>query len=276
VRRPDKRNTRRGVLGAVGAAITVGLAGCAGVTEQDREETDVEYTVSESVDRLSLDVGDADVTVDSWDNSAVQIAATKYAIGQTELSEVSVTREIVDGALTVGVERNDSIQFGTVGGGAETLDVRVPSGVQIDEIDAADGEITVGDVPGRLDLTVDDAAVSATGPEAVRGELGDGSLEVTTPATVGDVTGDDAEIDLTVADTDGEAAITIDDGRVTARLASGLDATVVVETDATVDGLDTLDGVETNGEASITGRVGDGGDELRIAGDDAVVDLRSA
>ncbi len=263
------------MLGAVGAAVTAGLAGCAGVTEGDREETDVEYTVSEDVDRLSLDVGDADVTVERWDGTDVQIEATKYAIGQTELSEVLITREVVGGALTVGVERTDSIQLGTVGGGAETLDVRVPSGVQVDEISADDGEITVGDLPGNLELSVDDADVSLAGPDTVHGELGDGSLDVATPATVGDVTGDDAEIDLAIADTDGDVEVDIDDGEITARLASELDATVVVETDATVDGLDTLDSVETSSETSLTGRVGDGGDELRIVGDDAVVEFES-
>ena len=267
--------TRRGLLGAVGAAVTAGLAGCAGVTEGDREETDMEYTVSEDIDRLSVDVGDADVTIDSWDSSDVRIEATKYAIGQTELSEVSITREVVGGALTVGVERTDSIQLGTVGGGAEAIDVRIPSGVQVDEISADDGEITVGGVSGDLELNVDDADVSLADLDAVQGELGDGSLDVTTPATVGDVTADDAEIDVAVADTDGEAEIDIDDGSVTARLASGLDATVVVETDAVVDGLDALDSVETSDETSLTGRVGDGGDELRIVGDDAVVEFQS-
>lgn len=274
--RRTNHTTRRGVLGAVGAAVTAGLAGCAGITEGSREQTDVEHTVSEDVDRLSVDVGDADVTVDTWDNSDVQIEATKYAIGQTELSEVSITREVVSGALTVGVERTDSIQVGTVGGGAEAIDVRVPSDVQIDEISADDGEITVDDVSGDLAVAVDDADVTVAGPDTVRGELDDGSLELMTPATIGDVTAADAEIDVAVADTDGDTAIRVDDGAVTARLASELDATVVVEGDGTVNGLDALDSVETSGEMSLTGRAGDGGDELRIVGDDAVVDFQSA
>jgi len=274
------RQTRRSVLGVVGTAVATSLTGCTAPSDGEREREDVEYTVAgETVDQLSIAVNDADVTVEPWDEPDVQIQARTYAVGETALSDVSVTREVVDGVLSVTVDydRAEGIQLEPTGGGAETLNVRVPSGVQIDEIDADDGDIAVGDVPGSLAFSVDDADVTVGGVSEVRGELEDGSLDVPTPVTVGDVTGDDAEIDLAVADTDGDAEVTTDNGDIVARLTPDLDATVVATGDAEVqvDG-DALDEVETGRAEMVRGRVGDGGPELRLTADDGLVTVRSA
>jgi len=268
------------VLGAVGTAVVASLAGCAAPSGVDRKREDVEYTLSaESVDRLSVTVNDADVTVEPWDESDVQIQAQKYAVGETALSDVSVTREVAGGVLSVTVDhdRAEGIQLEPTGGGAETLTVRLPSGVQVDEIEADDGDITVDDVPGSLAFTVDDADVTAGGVGKVHGKLEDGSLDVPTPVTVGDVTGDDAAIDLTVADTDGDAEVTADNGDIVARLTQDLDATVVATGGAEVQiDDDALDEVETDRPEVVRGRVGDGGPELRLTADDGVVTVRSA
>lgn len=278
VRQTQRRETtRRAVLGAVGSATAVGLAGCVGASDADRETATVEHTVSaDDVDELTVSVDDAETTIRQWDESTVRIEAEKYAVGQTDLSDVSVTREVAGSVLNVGVEYSPGVQFGVAGGGVERLDVRVPAGVEIDRIDADDGAVTVTDVPGRVDFDVEDGSVTVDGVDGLRGEIDDGSVEAASPVRLGDVTGSDGDVDLAVGGTDGDTTVECDDGRIVVRVAPGLDATILAESDdgdvQFADGA--VDSVESTGDDTLRGRVGAGGDRLRLAVDDGRIVVR--
>ncbi|MEZ3117354.1 hypothetical protein RYH80_15670 [Halobaculum sp. MBLA0147] len=272
-----RETTRRTVLGAVGSVAAVGLAGCVGPSDDERETATVEHTLSaDDVDELAVSVDDAETTVRQWDESTVRIEAEKYAIGQTKLSEVSVTREVSGGVLNVGGEYTSGIQFGVVGGGVERLDVRVPAGVEIGRVDGDDGRITVTNLSGTADIDVEDGDVTVDGVDGLRGEIDDGSIEAASPVRLGDVTGGDASVDLAVGGTDGDTTVECDDGRIVVRVAPGLDATIVAESDdgnvQFADGA--VDSVESTGDDTLRGRVGAGGDRLRLAVDDGRIVVR--
>jgi hypothetical protein len=280
MRQPEQNTTtRRGLLGAVGAAAAASLTGCIGSLDPERTTTDVEHTVSaEAVDQLSLSADDAETTVQTWDEQTVQISATKYAIGQTDLSEVRVTRDVAGGELSVGVELTDNFQLGTVGGGVEDMDVRVPSDVTLTRLDTDDGTVSTTDVGGSVDVDIDDGEVTVDGVDELGGSLGDGSLEAVTPVVLDNLRGDDAEIDVRIGDLDGDTTVECDDGRIVARVDPGLDATLIVESDDAKTKFEdsVVDTFETVGDGRLRGEIGDGGDQLRLAVDDGVVDVRSA
>ncbi|MBO4248476.1 DUF4097 family beta strand repeat protein [Halomicrobium sp. IBSBa] len=286
-------STRRRVLATVTVGAATALAGCTISGQSERDTTDVEYSVAD-VDAVAVDGDDGETTVEPWDGDEVQIQATKYAIGGTELSDVQVTRNVDDGQLSVGVKDTTGVAIGTVGGGLESLTVKVPSGVRVTELTVDDGDATIGDVAGDLTLSVDDGSAEV-GPldggvqidgddgeieigavDSVAGTVDDGEISVTEATTIGDVEADDGIIDLAVENVDGPATVRADDGDVTLRLSPSLDLSVTARSDdgtVTVsDGV--LDEVETS-EDETRGRVGEGGDTLTVAVDDGSITLQS-
>ncbi|QCD66512.1 MULTISPECIES: DUF4097 family beta strand repeat-containing protein [Halomicrobium] len=286
-------STRRHVLATGAAGAAAALAGCTISGQPERETTDVEYSVAD-VDSVAVDGDDGETTVEPWDGDEVQILATKYAIGGTELSDVQVTRTVDDGRLSVGVKDTTGVAIGTVGGGLESLTVKVPSGVRVTELTVDDGDATIGDVAGDLALSVDDGTAEV-GPldggvqidaddgdievgavDSVAGKVDDGGISATEATTIGDVEADDGDLDLAVANVDGPATVSADDGDVTLRLSPSLDLSVTARSDngtVTVsDGV--LDEVES-GEEGTRGQIGAGTDQLTVEVDDGSVTLES-
>ena len=293
---PDPRSTstpRRRVLGGIGFGVVYGLAGCLGYTETDRQTATEEFSVSgDSVDRVTVRGDDGKTVVRGWDGADVRVEATKYALGETDLSAVTVTRDVTDGRLSIGVEVPGGFSFGPSGGGLEALQVRVPRDIQVERIAIDDGTARVNEVRGNLELSVDDGDIEAGGVdgavdvsaddgevtvgavESVAGEIGDGRLRMSEGATVGDLTADDGDLDLAIQGLDGDVTIQSDDGTVEAALAPTLDATVEIHTDdgsvRVEDGI--LDGIETT-EGTTRGTVGTGRGRLTIRIDDGDVRL---
>ncbi|WP_123538203.1 DUF4097 family beta strand repeat-containing protein [Halosimplex salinum] len=283
--------TRRTALKGLGVAATALLAGCSVTADVERETADVEYSVDGSeVDRIAVSGDDGDTTVRGWDGDDVRVEATKYARGRTDLSDVTVTRAVADGRLDIEADVSVAVGIGPAGGGLESLDVRVPQGTRVTRVemddgdaevtdvagdltlDVDDGTVEVGPLSGHLETTVDDGTVTVGAVDRVTGEFDDGALEMTEPATVGDLSVDDGDLELAIEDLDGDATVECDDGTVTARVAPTIDATVVVNAD---DGSvqyegDLFDSVSTN-EDTTRGEIGDGGDRLTIDVDDGDV-----
>lgn len=289
--RPPGRTPRRRVLGGIGVAALVALGGCSGFAEANRRTATEQFSVAgTSVDRLVVRGGDGDTTVRGWDGSDVRVEATKYALGETNLGAVTVTREVVGRRLAIGAEVSDIFRFGASGGGLDALAVRVPDGVRVEEVAVDDGTARVNDVSGDLALSVDDGdaradegdgdvdvnaddgAVTVGRVGRVAGAVDDGSLRMTDGSTVGDVTADDGSVELAVRDIDGDATVRSDDGDVEAALSPALDATVEVSTDdgsvRVEDGV--FDSVETSA-GTVRGTIGNGGDRPTVILSDVTI-----
>jgi hypothetical protein len=285
--------SRRRVLTAVGFSGAVALAGCAGAGDAERETTDVQHDVTGDVQTVAVDSDDADTTIEPWDRETVRIEATKYAVGQTELSEIGISRDVTDGRLNISEESSTGLIIGVGGGGIESLTVRVPTGVEVTELDVDDGSVSVTNVAGDLALSMDDAdveigpldgALSVDGADGdvtvdrvdeFNAQLDDGTVKMNEAATLGDVRAADGSLDLSVDGIADESVVEADDGDVTVRLSSSLDATVECNTDdesVRVEG-DMFDGIESTGD-QFRGRIGDGSDRLSVNVDDGRISLK--
>jgi hypothetical protein len=286
--------SRRQVLTAVGLGGVAALAGCAGFGDTERETTDVQYDVSDDIEAVAISSDDGETTVEPWDGEDVRIEATKYAVGQTELSEIEVVREVTDGRLDIREERTTGPIIGVGGGGLESLTVQVPAGVRVTELNVDDGDATVTNVPGELALSIDDGdaeigplegGLSVNGDDGdvtvdqvdrFSAELDDGAVTMNEPATIGDVRVDDGELDLSVDGVVDDSIVSADDGDVTVQLSSSLDATVVcTHNDGTVQFDDNVfDEVESTGN-EFRGHLGDGSDRLTVDVDDGRISLEA-
>jgi len=218
----------------------------------------------------------------------------KYAVGQTDLSDVAVTKDVVGGQLRVGAERTDGIVVGTAGGGLESLRVRVPEGVRVSELPVDDADVTVEDVAGNLTLSIDDgvaevnslggslrvdgddAGVTVGAVDDLSAGLDDGTVTTTAETTLGDVSVDDGDLDLGVAGVDGDTTVRADNGTVRLRLSRTLDVTVVVRSDdASVEFEDGIFGAVRRDGERFRARIGDGNDRLTADVDDADVTVWS-
>ena len=264
-----------------------------GYTERDRRTASEEFSVAgERFDRVVVHGDDGETTVRGWDGTDVRVEVTKYAVGETDLSSVRVTRSVTGGRLSIGVEVPQGFSLGLSGGGLETLDVRVPRDVRVERVGIDDGTARVTDVGGDLTLSIDDGTVEADGVdgavdvsaddgdvtfgtvETVAGEIGDGRLRMSEGAIVGDLTADDGDLDLAIEGLDGDVTIQCDDGTVEAALAPPLDVTVEVHSDDGSVRIEegVLGSVETT-DGTIRGTIGDGSGQLTIRIDDGDVRL---
>lgn len=286
--------TRRQLLTSAGLGIAATLAGCTVVGEPERRTTTVQHDVTADVETVAIDGDDGETTVEGWDGEYVRIEARKYAIGQADLSDVTVTRSVTGGHLDVGVELGQGLTIGLAGGGLESLAVRVPDGVRVTDLAVDDGDAVVEDVAGDLTLSIDDGT-AAIGPldgtlrvdgddgEVTAGSVGrleatldDGVLTGTEATTLEDVEIDDGDLDLAVDDVVDGTTVSADDGDVTLRLSPSLDLTAVVRADdgsvRFADGV--ADEIETT-ESESRARIGDGSRRVTVEVDDGNVSVES-
>jgi len=290
------RPTRRRALKAFGAAGAALLAGCTVSGDVKRVSESVEYTVAGSdVDEVSVSGDDGDTVVRGYDGDDIQVEATKYALGDTDIADVTVTRDVVNGRLDVEAQIPDQGGFGTFGGGLESLEVKVPQGTTVTDVSVDDGDLELTDVSGDVTLDVDDG-VANVGPvdgfveasaddgtvslgavDGVSASVDDGTVEMAEPATVGDFDADDGLLELAVAALDEDVTISGDDGDITLQLAADLDATVVVTSDesATIEYDGLLFEDVTTTENRTTGTMGDGTHDVTVDVDDGTVDVES-
>ncbi len=287
------RWTRRRLLAGSGLGAVVGLAGCV-IGDGDRRTATESFAVDgDDVDRVVVRGDDGDTVVRGTDEADVRVEATTYAVGGTDLEDVTVTREVTDGRLTIGVEVPGGISLGPSGGGLAALTVRVPRSIRVRRVAVDDGTARVRDVRGDLAVSLDDGSADVDGVDGalevdvddgdvtvgrvtrLRGDVDDGGLRMTRGARVGDLATDDGRLELAVAALDGEPTVRLDDGTLEAALAADLDATVEIHAD---DGsLDVDDGLFDSyhsDDGVTTGRMGDGSGRLTVRVDDGDVRLR--
>lgn len=244
------------------------------------------------VDRLVVAGGDGETTVKATDTDSVRVTATKYAVGQTDLSDVEITRTVRNGRLRVGASLNTGFTLGVAGGGLERLDVAVPRDVAVERVGTDDGsarvrgvagdpvvavddgELQASELDGTVEVSGDDGTVRLGAVGGVTGQIDDGRLRMNAPATLGDVSADDGELRLAADALDGTPVIEVDDGSVDLALASSLDATVEIRVDDGSVAADALSDVTVEGDRT-RGTIGDGSGQLRIRADDGSVRVRS-
>jgi hypothetical protein len=290
----ESTHTRRALLGAVAAAATAGLAGCAGsFVRIERAETTVERRFDATeVDRLRVASATDDVSVERSGGDTVRVRVHKRAHGQTDLSELGLHSRVEDGVLHLRTRKPPVVG---VGGGSVPLEISVPESVSVNHVDTADGDIVVRDTAGDVVLETGDGDVVAAG---VRGDVtaatddgsvtiervdgvvtarsSDGDVTVRDPGAVEEIRTDDGAVVAAVPAVRGTATVRSTDGSVTVTLGDAVDARVAVTTDdGQVTVANALDDVEATAENLVTGTVGDGTSELTIHSDDGDVTVTS-
>lgn len=99
--------------------------------EPERQTTTVRYDVTDDVETVAITAGDAETTVERRDDDTVRIEATNYAVGQTDLSGVTVTQTVTGSHLDVGAGRTGELTLRAADGGVETISVGIPEGVRV-------------------------------------------------------------------------------------------------------------------------------------------------
>lgn len=282
--------TRRRLLGAAAAAGAASVAGCTGsFIRIDRAETTIERRFGD-VSRVRITEATDDVSVERFDGDAVQVRVHKRARGQTALSDLAFSADTDGDTLRVRTQKPNVVG---VGGGSVDLEVAVPGSVTVDRVATADGDIALrgtgggttvesgdGDVTatgvrGAVTATTDDGDVAverATG--AVTARTADGDIAIRAPGAIREVRAGDGDVVATVPAVAGTATVRSDDGDVTVSLGDALDATVEVTTgDGDITAVGALDEVATSSARRLTGRVGDGSNELLVHADDGSVTL---
>ena len=295
--RAPSRSTlsRRRLVGAGAATAVTALAGCSGAVLQiETDETTVERRFDATkVSRLSVTDTSDDVSVERWSEETVRVRAHKRAHGETKLSELELRSSVDAGALHLGTHKPDVVG---IGGGSVDLEIDVPKTVQVDEIETNDGDVSLRDVSGDVEVASDDGDVAATGVSgdlSVRTDDGDvavdrtsgvvtahsddGDVRVRDPDAIRDLGVDDGNVVAVVPAVDRTASIRADDGDVTVKLGDAVDATVRVTVGdgeiAVAGGLGT---VETTTEDRVEATLGDGTNDLAIHADDGDVTVTDA
>lgn len=211
------------MLAGAGAALTAGLAGCAGQLGGQLDET---TTISESYDAADLEgliaeTTNGEVTITGEDRDSVALEAVKSAGSQEalEATTVNVTRE--GGVLSVLVDESDTGP--TDPSPRVDLELTVPADLRVQRAVTVNGDVDVSGVFGPLTVRSTNGDVTATGingdvdVELINGDVEvdgvDGSVGVET--TNGDIRVRSVTGDATVQTTNGDVSVTGVDGTVT-------------------------------------------------------------
>lgn len=235
--------TRRTLLAAAAAGVTLGLAGRLGGARGERRGTLTRRV--DGVAALAVENADGDVTVRTHDGDDVVVDVTGRGPSERAVDRLRVGTRREGGTLVV-----EAVAPERGGAGTVRLDVRVPAGLAVARVRTANGDATVRGTTGDVvvsatngDATVDDVdgfatlrAVNGTataagaagldGASAVNGDVDVEVRAVRGDATVGTTNGD---VRVAVARTlDGGASAGATDGsrRVVARSTGGPRLTV--------------------------------------------------
>jgi hypothetical protein len=285
------------VLGVcTSAACSIDVSGQETVLREEKR-----FTVAEGAE-LAIETFDGAVDVQAWDRNEVVVEIERRAANQPEAQalEVLATQEgtrLRIQARNPGGRRGDTIQIGGWNSPSVSFVVRMPQRGAL-QVRTADGPIAVRGVNGTIELH--------TGDGPVRGERLAGELTIRTgdgPISLGDVEGG---IDLNTGDggvelngrldalriSTGDGPVSVDaragsvmkrewaintgDGPVSLRLPSDFNAEIDAHSG---DGPITASGIvsdtprEAREEGVLRGRVGSGGQLLRITTGDGPITI---
>jgi DUF4097 and DUF4098 domain-containing protein YvlB len=295
---------------AVPALLALGLVSGGCVVHVDTQAQIVReekrFRVS-GVPDLQLVTFDGSIEIRAWDKPEVLVEVEKRGATKEAVEALQVVATQDGGRIELEVKRPRSESFSGIGfhrGASANLIVSVPSRVDL-RARTGDGSIKVERITGKLELRTGDGSISAS---EIAGEAllntGDGSITVAGAQGALDIdtgdggvnvsgridrlkvhTGDGSvvfrgEPDLRMA---GNWEISTGDGSVTLYLPSNFDAVVdahtgdgAVRCELDVSGDDQLerDGNEKGNRRSLKGRLGAGGNNLRIRSGDGTIRLR--
>ncbi|MCT9095399.1 DUF4097 domain-containing protein [Haloarchaeobius sp. HME9146] len=218
--------SRRDLIGAGAAALTLGLAGCTGLAVSTEVRSD-SYVVDGGT--LVVETSNGDVLVEPTYGEQLDVAYTMQTNGpRSEFDRVSV--DVETGAENRVVASIDASGFIPLSVSVD-LRIRVPEGVRVVGAKTANGDIIVENVAGDLVAETDNGDVQVTDVEGY----------VTLRSTNGDVTarniqGLDAAVstngavDVDVLGLRGDAEVRSSNGDVTARLDPSLQAALEAKT----------------------------------------------
>lgn len=272
--------SRRRVLAGCGALAASLTAGC-GWIERDERAT-VERSYDADVQAISIEdaVGSIAVTTgSSFSVRGEKLAASDDGIDALSLNErrdgdrLVLETSLGDGPWPTGWLRRPTFD----------LAVEVPDDVRVSRSETASGDVEIESVAGPISARADGGDLYLSGVRGAvdaRTDSGDVIVRdvdapitarsdagsITVDGVVQDVRTSTGGVETTVRETDGAPSIVSDTGDVSIALASALDATISVTTDAGV--LETYGAgfadVETSGSGG-TVVVGDGSDSIEVS-----------
>lgn len=246
--------TRRGLLGAGVLGVSAAAAGVLGFGPTRRERNEISRDVQFDGGSLTATTDNGDVTISRTDGDAVQIRAVETASWFASLDQVSLDVTKGDGRLSI-VGESEDVLFGSAG---LSLDIGVPAGVEVETVEANNGDATVRNVDGYVSLAAKNGDVRASGVTGVE------SAETK-----------NGDVDVTVPDVQSDVSIRATNGDVSAALTQSLDATVLARAtngDVTNDGL-SFESMETGGNR-IRGTLGEGTHDVTLETENGDVSLR--
>lgn len=223
--------TRREFLGAGGTALTAALAGCSSATPfvGKREEFDREYDLTDGSLAVVTDSGG--VTVSRTDADAVELRGVKEASSVfADLADATVEATRDGERLRIVADSGDDGILGLAGVSVD-LEVGVPDGVAVEEVEGRNGDVTATGVAGDASLESTNGDVEARDVDGfVRLESTNGTVHASDVAGLDDAETTNGDADVEVPAMDGDVTVESTNGNVVAALSPDLDAEVFAST----------------------------------------------
>lgn len=255
--------TRRTTLGACAATAMAVLAGCTFGSEETDEST---RTVDAPAGTpIVVRNHNGDVSVASGSGDGVELTVTKRTRGDPALFDrVRVTERGTDAEFELETAYDGATARRRV---AVDLEVALPAGVPLGRVETANGDVDVGGVGGDPRVQTSNGEVVVADVDGfVAARSSNGDVTVRGAAGVDDASTANGDVTVEVpALRMGGARLATSNGSVEAELSPDLSARLDCRTgngEVTVTDLDLADA--SRGAGSLTGRLGEGDDELAV------------
>jgi DUF4097 and DUF4098 domain-containing protein YvlB len=255
--------SRRRLLGAAAAAVPAAIAGCAVPGPLETESGSRTLSLGDATS-LTVENHNGRITVTGEDREDVRLdyeKRTRY--GADLLDRTDVVDQRVGETLQVAVE------FERNGDPTPTvrLDLRVPESTPVERLETGNGDVTARNVGGnpRLRTSNGDAVAREVGGY-VSLDTSNGRVEATGIEGLDGAASSNGDVEVEIPALRQDARVETSNGDVTAALATGLDADVTAETsngDVSTAGLSFGDA--ESGDSRFSGRLGEGGTDLRLS-----------
>ena len=197
---PTQFLSRRSVLGACGVAGTACLAGCTSSGSLEAETTVTREYDGVDISEFTVETTNGDIDIREEQRETVSVEATKHAVDEDALSDVTLVEDRTGERLSLSVESDDSglLSFGT----APRMDlvIAVPDRLNI-TTESTNGDIDIGSKSAErlnAESTNGDIAFWLANSSDIQANTTNGDVSITLPAT--------AEPSVSFETTNGEVA----------------------------------------------------------------------
>ncbi|SFL07660.1 Putative adhesin [Halogranum rubrum] len=256
--------SRRAFLALGGSLASAVLAGCTTPRNEVRERTTDTVDVGNATD-LQVTSRNGSVTVTTWDRDAVELSVTKRTIGSRDaFDDVEVRTAVRNRSLAIETVYTTDRARRRV---ATDFELQVPSSLAVSAVETGNGRVDVTGTTGDGRFSTQNGRVTATDVDGfVTLTTSNGALESSGCTGVDGAKTSNGSIDLELLDIRRDVDISTQNGSIDVAVSGSLDADVVL---AASNGNVAADGVElantTRTPRRITGRLGDGGNRLRLS-----------